>query len=87
MLRQFFMQIPTELDEAARIDGAGDFASTGGSYPLSRAALATAAAFSFFGVWDGLLRPAHLHELDEDAHSKSASIFKNSYGGSNWPSR
>src|SRR5579864_5521945 len=52
LLRQFFMQIPLELDEAARIDGAGEFRIFWRVVlPLSRAAIATAAAFTFFASW------------------------------------
>lgn len=58
LLRQFFMTIPKDLDEAARIDGA--------SYlrifwqiliPLSIPALATAAILTFMGRWDAFLEP------------------------------
>jgi len=50
LLRQFFMTIPLELDDAARIDGCGVF----GIYrhilmPLAKPALATVAIFTFIG--------------------------------------
>ena len=48
LLRQFFLQIPFELDEAARMDGASDLKIYWRVImPLSKAALATAAAFTF----------------------------------------
>ncbi len=58
LLRQFFMGIPLEMEEAARIDGC----STIGVFvriflPLSVPALATVAIFSFFFYWNDLLGP------------------------------
>lgn len=87
LLRQFFMQIPAELDEAARIDGAGDFRIYWRVIlPLSRAALATCAAFSFFGVWTDFFNPLIFTNTTEMRTLEvGLSIFKNSYGGNNWP--
>lgn len=87
LLRQFFSGIPTELDEAARIDGAGDFRIYWRVIlPLSRAALATAAAFSFFGVWTDFFGPLiYTNTTEMRTLEVGLSIFKNSYGGSNWP--
>lgn len=58
LLRQFFMTIPTELSEAARIDGA----SEGRIYwsvilPLAKPALATVAVFQFIRSWTDYLGP------------------------------
>jgi multiple sugar transport system permease protein len=58
MLRQFFITVPRELDEAARIDGAGEF----GIYwrvvlPLSKSALVTLAVFHFMYNWNDFLWP------------------------------
>jgi multiple sugar transport system permease protein len=87
LLRQFFLQIPNELDEAARIDGAGDFRIYWSVImPLSRAALATAAAFTFFGVWTDFFGPLiYTNTTEMRTLEVGLSIFKNSYGGSNWP--
>jgi multiple sugar transport system permease protein len=58
LLRQFFMTIPTELDDAAKIDGC--------SYigiwwrillPLTKPALAAVAIFAFIGNWNDFLFP------------------------------
>ena len=58
LLRQFFMTIPHDLDEAARIDGASNFRIfTTIILPLSKPALATVAIFSFIGNWNNLLDP------------------------------
>ena len=58
LLRQFFMSIPRELDDAARIDGASTFRIfTSVIMPLSTPALATVAIFAFIGNWSNLLDP------------------------------
>ncbi len=87
LLRQFFMQIPVELDEAARIDGAGDLKIYWRVIlPLSKAALATAAAFTFFAVWTDFFGPLiYTNSTEMRTLEVGLSIFKNSYGGNNWP--
>ncbi|MEW6040663.1 MAG: carbohydrate ABC transporter permease, partial [Elusimicrobiota bacterium] len=52
MLRQFFLSIPRELEEAAIIDGAGRWKIYWNIVlPLSKPALATLATFTFMGTW------------------------------------
>jgi ABC-type glycerol-3-phosphate transport system permease component len=58
LLRQFFMSIPQDLDEAARIDGASSLRIlTSVILPLSKPALATVAVFAFIGNWTNVLDP------------------------------
>jgi multiple sugar transport system permease protein len=58
LLRQFFMSIPQELDEAARIDGASSLRILLTIIlPLSKPALATVAVFAFIGNWTNVLDP------------------------------
>ncbi len=58
LLRQFFISIPTELDEAARIDGAGHFRIYWNVIlPLAKPALATVALLNFMNLWNDLLWP------------------------------
>jgi ABC-type glycerol-3-phosphate transport system permease component len=58
LLRQFFMQIPKELWDAAQIDGAGRVRYlTTVVIPLSVAPLVTVAIFSFIGSWNALAWP------------------------------
>jgi multiple sugar transport system permease protein len=58
LLRQFFMTIPYEMDEAAKIDGCSNF----GVFwrillPLCKPALTTVAVFSFVANWNDFLNP------------------------------
>jgi len=56
LLRQFFLTIPRELEDAARIDGCGRFAVLWRIIlPLSKPALATLAVFTFMGVFNDFL--------------------------------
>jgi ABC-type glycerol-3-phosphate transport system permease component len=58
LLRQFFAQIPDELWDAARIDGAGHLRFlVQVVLPLSRAPIMTVVIFSFIGSWNALLWP------------------------------
>jgi len=58
LLRQYFRSVPRELEDAARMDGAGPwriFWSV--SLPLARPALATLGLFAFIEAWKSLLWP------------------------------
>jgi multiple sugar transport system permease protein len=58
MLRQFFLTIPRELEEAARVDGAGYWRIYRDIIiPLSGPALATLAVFLFIWNWSDFLSP------------------------------
>jgi multiple sugar transport system permease protein len=58
LLRQFFLTIPRELEDAAKIDGAGPWRIFWTIYlPLCKPALATVAVFTCLLQWNELLRP------------------------------
>jgi multiple sugar transport system permease protein len=58
LLRQFFLTIPAELEEAARIDGCGPLGILRHVVlPLSRPALAALAIFTFMGTWNAFEGP------------------------------
>jgi multiple sugar transport system permease protein len=58
LLRQYFLTIPRDLVDAARMDGASLFGIFRDIYmPLSRPALAALAIFTFQGAWNDLLHP------------------------------
>jgi len=69
LLRQFYMTIPNELIEAAKMEGASHFyiwRKIG--IPLIKPALATVAIFSFNGVWNDFLGPL-LYLNDENLYT------------------
>jgi multiple sugar transport system permease protein len=58
LLRQYFLTIPRDLVDAARMDGASLFRIFWDIYmPLSKPALAALAIFTFQGAWNDLLQP------------------------------
>ncbi|GAB4524688.1 MAG: carbohydrate ABC transporter permease [Anaerolineae bacterium] len=66
LLRQFFAQIPDDLWDAARIDGAGHLRfMLSIVLPLSRAPLTTVVIFAFTGAWNALLWPLLVVQTDE----------------------
>lgn len=59
LLRQYFLTIPRDLEEAARIDGAGYFRTYWTVVlPLATPAIAAVAILQFQGSWNGLFWPA-----------------------------
>lgn len=58
LLRQFFLGVPQELDDAARVDGAGTVRTfLLVMLPLARPSLAVRAVFSFISYWNSFLWP------------------------------
>jgi ABC-type glycerol-3-phosphate transport system permease component len=58
LMRQFFLTVPKELEEAARIDGASTFSIFARiMLPLAKPSLATVALFTFVDSWNDLLGP------------------------------
>jgi multiple sugar transport system permease protein len=82
MLRQFFMTIPTELEEAAILDGASRF----GVYrrvvlPLSSSALVALGIFTFLGSWNDLFWPLIvLNRLEMRTLPVGLAILVGEYG-------
>jgi multiple sugar transport system permease protein len=71
LLRQFFMSIPIEMDEAAKIDGANPVTIlTQVLLPQIRPALAAVAIGSFTFYWSDFLRP--LIYLNQPSHRTAA---------------
>jgi multiple sugar transport system permease protein len=82
LLRQFFLGIPRELDEAAMIDGAS-FIGVWWKIllPLSGPALATVAIFSFIGHWDDFMGPLiYLNSPEKYTVSIGLRMFQDSFG-------
>ena len=86
LLRQFFLTIPNELSEAARIDGCSDL----GIFcriilPLSRPALAVVALFAFMGTWNDFLGPlVYLQRPEQFTLSLGLQNFQSKAGGTSW---
>ncbi len=81
LLRQFFMTIPQEYDEAARIDGAGYFRMLWSVIlPQARPAIATVAVFAFVGNWNNLLAPIiYLRSQDLFTLALGLQLFQGQY--------
>jgi multiple sugar transport system permease protein len=86
LLRQFFLAIPTELADAARVDGANSWQIYRHVYlPLARPALATLAIFIFMWSWNDLLIPLiYLRDLDQYTTTVGLAFFQGQYVGK-WP--
>ena len=85
LLRQFFMSIPMELSEAARIDGAGEFRIYWQIIlPLAKAALATVAIFEFIARWRDYLGPL-IYLSNQNKYTLSLGIYEyRGEHGSEW---
>jgi len=86
LLRQFFLTIPKELEDAARIDGYGLW----GIYwhiilPLSRPALATLAVFTFLGSWNDFLWPFVVINTPERMTLPVGLSFLSQNHSTQWP--
>lgn len=79
LLRQFFLTIPQELSEAARLDGCSELGTLFRIIlPLAKPAVATIALFAFMGAWTDFQGPLiYLH----DEHQYTLAIGLNSFLG------
>ncbi len=85
LLRQFFLTIPLELEEAARIDGASSFAIYWRiMLPLSKPILATIAVFAFIANWNDFMTPLiYLNSTDHMTLALGLRQFQGTYS-SDW---
>ena len=86
LLRQFFLAIPHELADAARVDGANPWQIYRHIYlPLAKPALATLAIFTFMWTWNDLINPIiYLRDIDSLTLTAGLSLFQGQYVGK-WP--
>lgn len=86
LLRQFFMTIPRELDEAARIDGCSHLGIlTRIILPLSKPALATVILLQFAGSWNDFLGPlVFLNHQEQYTLSLGLHMYQSQHGGTPW---
>jgi len=74
LLRQFFLTIPNELSDAAKIDGCSELAIYSRIVlPLARPALATVGLFTFIGAWNDFLGPL-MYLNDERSYTLSLGL-------------
>lgn len=86
LLRQFYMCIPRDLTEAARIDGCSEFQIYWRIIlPLSRPALAVVALFQFMGTWNDFMGPLlYLNDQNKFTLSLGLQFFQSQSGGTEW---
>ena len=86
LLRQAFLNIPTELEHAARIDGCGSWGILiNVILPLSKPALITLGLFTFMGAWNMFEWPlVVLSNQDYYPLTVGLSLFR-SETGADWP--
>ncbi len=82
LLRQFFMSLPRDLDEAAQLDGCGPFRIWWQILmPLCKPALATVAVLSFIGSWDDFAGPLiYLNRMENYTVSLALRMFQDQNG-------
>jgi multiple sugar transport system permease protein len=82
LLRQFFMTLPRELDEAARIDGASYFDIYWKVLmPLCKPALITVALFAFIYSWKDLMAPLiYLNSVENQTLELGLRTFSTLHG-------
>ncbi|MBA8876470.1 carbohydrate ABC transporter permease [Phyllobacterium myrsinacearum] len=86
VMRQFFISLPVELEEAARVDGLSRFKIfTRIALPLARPALASVAIFTFLHSWNLYLEPiVFLSSADKFTLPQALTQFTDAYGGPMW---
>ncbi len=86
LLRQFFMTIPKDLSEAARIDGCGEFRIFWQIVlPLCRPALMVVGLFQFMATWNDFLGPLiYLTEQKDYTLALGLQFFQSQHGGTEW---
>lgn len=86
LLRQFYLTIPRELDEAASIDGCSHWGIfTRVILPLSRPALAVVALFQFIAVWNDFLGPLiFLQKQEQFTLALGLALYQSQAGNVPW---
>jgi len=81
LVRQFFLTIPIDYNDAASIDGAGHFRIFTAIYlPLAKPVLATLALFTFMNHWNEFLLPViYLTDQDKMTLTVGLSYFRLQY--------
>jgi ABC-type glycerol-3-phosphate transport system permease component len=83
MFRQFFLQIPQDLLDAAKIDGAGHFGIWWRiMLPMSKPVVIITAIFTFLSSWNDFLGPLiYLHSPENGTLALALNSFKSQFTG------
>lgn len=83
LLRQFFLTIPFELEDAARIDGCSYWKTYSQVIlPLAKPALIVVTIFSFMQLWNDFLGPLiYINSVDKMTLALGLRLFQNYYSG------
>jgi multiple sugar transport system permease protein len=86
LLRQFFMTIPFELSDAARVDGCSELRIFRDVIlPLAKPALAVVALFHFLYVWNDFLGPlVYLTDQRSFTLALGLQFYQSQHGGTEW---
>lgn len=86
VMRQFFVTLPAELEEAARVDGLGRFKIFRKiALPLAKPALASVAIFTFLHSWNLFLEPiVFLSSAEMFTLPQALTQYTDAYGGPMW---
>ncbi|KRA42550.1 carbohydrate ABC transporter permease [Devosia sp. Root635] len=86
VMRQFFIALPVELEEAARVDGLGRFKIFWLiALPLAKPALGAVAIFTFLHSWNLYLEPiVFLSSTQMFTLPQALTQFTDAYGGAMW---
>lgn len=86
LCRQFFLTLPLDMDDAAKVDGASHFTIYRRIIlPLSKPVLASVAVFSFLFRWNDFFNPViYLTTTDRFTMPLGLSLFQD-YDGTQWP--
>ena len=82
LIRQFFLTIPGDLEDAAKIDGCGPFRTFWQIFmPLSKPVLVTVAVFSFVMYWNDFMTPLiYLNSVDKRTLALGLATFTDVWG-------
>jgi len=86
LLRQFFLGLPKDLLDAARIDGCSELELLWHVViPLSKPAIAMVALFQFLGTWKDFMGPLiYLNNSSQFTLSLALQSFSSEHGGTPW---
>lgn len=82
LMRQFFLTIPAELEDAAKIDGCSAFRTYWQVFmPLSKPVLVTVIVFSFVAHWNDFMTPLiYLNSVEKRTLALGLATFQDAWG-------